>query len=323
MPSSFSGPSSSLIPPCRVGRHLMYEKFCTAYDAFISHHDYQNKVLREIEPYIDHNTVVIDCGCGSGRITRLLQNKVKRIMAFDASCSMVEYMANQNYENTYCSVARLGEEFQLHKQSPETFSVMSDPFCMLSKYSRTKRSLPSFPFYKWTSPVGPIENSVPTSHSQHQPKNRLLIPKVSLAPNSSGREILKADKENYVVIAAWSLSYVKQDNWGDAMWPTYVSNVIASWEKTFSPNYIIIFETLGTGNTQAKRKGDILYHEPGFRLNLLRTDYAFSSVLEAKKFLTFFFGQVSAGSFISKLREENNQFILSEVTGSYIKNCRA
>jgi len=122
-----------------------------------------------------------------------------------------------------------------------------------------------------------------------------------------------------IVVAGWALSYVKQDNWGDPKWPTYVSDVIRAWERDFRPRAIVIFETLGTGVTAPTRKGDILDHEGAFQACTLRTDYLFRDETEAMEHLTFFFGAKSARRFLTvgSVLEERG-ILIPEVTAMYM-----
>jgi ubiquinone/menaquinone biosynthesis C-methylase UbiE len=69
----------------------VYSHYADQYEALIAREDYQGNILRTLEqivPSLDQR-VVLDLGAGTGRLTRLLAPRVKRVRAFDESDEML------------------------------------------------------------------------------------------------------------------------------------------------------------------------------------------------------------------------------------------
>ena len=306
--------SDIYVPPFHVGRHLIYHKFVSAYAKLMSYHDFESNIYRSLLPYVKQNTTLIDCGCGTGRIAKLFYHKARKIFAYDASSSMINYLTSQKYPNLRAEVACLGNEKPItetkndssirnHSSFPQSSTNFSLP--------KINLNLPDFSF-KGNNlyPKCGVHQKCPIEGG-----NRTFPATISFNP-------LKSSSEKFVIVAAWSLSYVKQDNWGDPKWKKYISRVIKAWERNFDPEYIIIFETLGTGTKVPTRKGDILAHEPEFRSVSIRTDFLFPNFEEAKKFLVFFFGEKATTKFLNKafLLNKSKNVCVPEVTGMYVKD---
>ena len=97
-------------PKNKVGHKEIYKRHPDAYDAFMSMHDYLNNVERVLLPLLKPSTVLIDAGCGSGRIAKLAAPHVAKVYAFDSSPAMVGYLDAMRIPNVTCAVAPLGEE---------------------------------------------------------------------------------------------------------------------------------------------------------------------------------------------------------------------
>lgn len=66
------------------------------YDLLVSKEDYQNELIEAINSIVSlEGKNVIELGAGTGRVTRLLSNKVNKIDAFEVNESMVK-VANKN-----------------------------------------------------------------------------------------------------------------------------------------------------------------------------------------------------------------------------------
>ena len=68
----------------KTERYKIYQTKCSEYDLLVSREDYKNnilKIIQEIKPL--NNSIVIDSGCGSGRLTYIAEPYSKYIYAFD------------------------------------------------------------------------------------------------------------------------------------------------------------------------------------------------------------------------------------------------
>ncbi|KNH07338.1 methyltransferase domain containing protein [Perkinsela sp. CCAP 1560/4] len=98
------------LPRGKIGHKEIYKRFPDRYDAFMSAHDYGEKVKSVILPMLKQSNIVIDAGCGTGRISRLVAPLVQRVYAFDQSPAMVTYLASCRLPNTVCATCALGDE---------------------------------------------------------------------------------------------------------------------------------------------------------------------------------------------------------------------
>ncbi len=99
-----------------------------------------------------------------------------------------------------------------------------------------------------------------------------------------------------LLVSGWSICYVASSNQPDH--EENLRAVIREIERVLRPGgTAIIFETLGTGNTQPQPPDSLtgyytaLEEEYGFHHRWLRTDYAFPSPEKARDLSAFFFGQ--------------------------------
>jgi ubiquinone/menaquinone biosynthesis C-methylase UbiE len=98
-----------------------------------------------------------------------------------------------------------------------------------------------------------------------------------------------------LIVSGWSICYVastNRENHREAL-----SSVVGEMERILRPGgRAIIFETLGTGNTEPRPPDALvpyytaLESEYGFRHRWIRTDYRFASREEARDLSEFFFG---------------------------------
>lgn len=101
-----------------------------------------------------------------------------------------------------------------------------------------------------------------------------------------------------VVLAGWTLSYVKAEVWSSLTWDVEVKRVLADLRALLRPHgSLVILETLGTGNEEPNRRNLFyaLLEEAGFHFQWFRTDYRFVDWDEAIALTRFFFGNKVAG----------------------------
>jgi len=77
--------------PLKRGHKEVWKKHAVLYDLLVSRHD-NPTILAEIQTAapLRNNMVVLEVGCGSGRLSRLLAPHVGRVEGFDSSEHMVE-----------------------------------------------------------------------------------------------------------------------------------------------------------------------------------------------------------------------------------------
>ena len=109
----------STFPKNKVGHCEIYKRLPHHYEAFMAMHDSLQNVEKVILPLLKPSTIVIDAGCGSGRITNIVAPHVRRVYAFDSSPAMVEHLEKAGFDNVKCSVAPLGAENIPDFQLPE------------------------------------------------------------------------------------------------------------------------------------------------------------------------------------------------------------
>lgn len=74
----------------------IYAQHAQEYDALVSREDYENHLIELISRHVQmYDTVVVESGAGTGRLTRLLSDHVEHIHAFDASAHMLEVAAQR------------------------------------------------------------------------------------------------------------------------------------------------------------------------------------------------------------------------------------
>jgi ubiquinone/menaquinone biosynthesis C-methylase UbiE len=108
--------------------------------------------------------------------------------------------------------------------------------------------------------------------------------------------------------------------WNPKSWRAELDKALAEMKRVLKPgSYIILFESLGTGN-ESPIKLDHLKNfypwldEAGFQKKWIRTDYQFESLAEAEYLSRFFFGD-ELGDKVKR----NNWVILPECTGVWWK----
>ena len=128
------------------------------------------------------------------------------------------------------------------------------------------------------------------------------------------RQLPVADLSADLVVSGWSLSYL-------AVWnPESARSELKKWMDEMnrvlrSNSYIVLFESLGTGNEspiQLEHLKDFYpwLDEVGFQHKWIRTDYKFDSLEEAEYLSRFFFGDE-----LGDKVKQNKWVILPECTG--------
>ncbi|MGA7193696.1 MAG: class I SAM-dependent methyltransferase [Anaerolineales bacterium] len=117
-----------------------------------------------------------------------------------------------------------------------------------------------------------------------------------------------------LIVSGWSVSYVA--TWNPLRWREEANAWFDEARRVLRPNgYIILFESLGTGNESPQRLPHLenFYHwldEVVFKNKWIRTDYQFESPKEASNIAGFFFGDEMKQQIINK-----QLTILPECTG--------
>ena len=98
-----------------------------------------------------------------------------------------------------------------------------------------------------------------------------------------------------MVMAGWTICYIGSSNVED--WQFNVQTVIQEMKRVLRPGGIImILETLGTGTETPtppsflEKYYRFLENQYGFTMEVIRTDYRFTSIEEAEELTRFFFG---------------------------------
>ena len=126
------------------------------------------------------------------------------------------------------------------------------------------------------------------------------------------------DQSADAVVSGWSVAYLVV--WHPETWRTELEVWMNEMQRVLKPGgYIILFESLGTGNEtpiQLEHLRDYYpwLDEAGFQSKWIRTDYQFESVDEAADLAGFFFGAEMA----DRVRERGSA-ILPECTGVWWK----
>lgn len=117
-----------------------------------------------------------------------------------------------------------------------------------------------------------------------------------------------------LIVSGWSVSYVAV--WSPLRWREEADAWLAEARRVLRPGaYIILFESLGTGNESPQRLAHLenfygWLDEVGFKNKWIRTDYKFESPETAGEVAGFFFG----GEMKEKILRERTT-ILPEYTG--------
>jgi len=145
-------------------------------------------------------------------------------------------------------------------------------------------------------------------------KFRQLAPNHALAAVSDHRYLPAKSASADVLLSGWSVSYLAV--WNSTYWQNELDNWLQEARRVVRPGgYIILFESLGTGNEvpQGLAHLENVYGWLGknhFQSKWIRTDYQFESQEEATRLAGFFFGAELAE------RVEREQLsILPECTG--------
>jgi ubiquinone/menaquinone biosynthesis C-methylase UbiE len=122
-----------------------------------------------------------------------------------------------------------------------------------------------------------------------------------------------------VALSGWSVWYVVLENPGS--WQAELARALGEMHRVVrSGGKVVLLESLGTGHEQPEPPAELLpyfaYLEAqGFRRDWIRTDYRFSSRVEAESSARFFFGE----EMLPKIREDEQGVILPECTGLWWK----
>ncbi|MEW6404770.1 MAG: class I SAM-dependent methyltransferase [Chloroflexota bacterium] len=121
-----------------------------------------------------------------------------------------------------------------------------------------------------------------------------------------------------LAVSGWSVSYLAV--WNPDSWRAELEKWLGEMKRVLNGGgYIVLFESLGTGNEAPVMLGHLKdfypwLDEAGFKQKWIRTDYQFESLDEAEYLSRFFFGDELG----DKVRE-NNWVILPECTGVWWK----
>ncbi len=117
-----------------------------------------------------------------------------------------------------------------------------------------------------------------------------------------------------LLVSGWSVSYVTV--WYPDRWRTEAEDWLAEARRVLRiGGYIILFESLGTGNERPQRLPHLKnfygwLDERGFRNKWIRTDYRFESPESAAEIAGFFFGEE-----MNRKIKQGGLTILPECTG--------
>jgi len=112
------------------------------------------------------------------------------------------------------------------------------------------------------------------------------------------RSVPLADDSVDLVVSGWSVSYLAV--WNPDSWRAELEKWLDEMKRILRPNsYIVLFESLGTGNESPIRLPHLENYYPwldqtGFQNKWIRTDYQFESLDEAIELAGFFFGEEMA-----------------------------
>ena len=132
------------------------------------------------------------------------------------------------------------------------------------------------------------------------------------------RQLPVDDQSADLVVSGWSVAYLAV--WNPDSWQAELDKWLGEMKRVLRPNsYIVLFESLGTGNESPIKLEHLKDYYPwleenGFQNKWIRTDYKFDSLDEAEFLSRFFFGDELG----NKVRQ-NNWVILPECTGVWWK----
>lgn len=135
------------------------------------------------------------------------------------------------------------------------------------------------------------------------------------------RQLPVEDQSADLVVSGWSVAYLAE--WNPDTARTELEKWLGEMNRVLRPNgYIVLFESLGTGNESPIRLDHLKDYYPwldesGFQHKWIRTDYKFESIHEAVELSRFFFGD-ELGENVKK----NNWVILPECTGVWWKKIK-
>jgi ubiquinone/menaquinone biosynthesis C-methylase UbiE len=87
------------------GYRDIYESKADAYDELVSHEDHEGNLARVLAELAPGDALsVVEAGAGTGRLTRLLAPRAKRIQAFDGSAAMIAIARRHLADQTHVSL---------------------------------------------------------------------------------------------------------------------------------------------------------------------------------------------------------------------------
>jgi len=128
------------------------------------------------------------------------------------------------------------------------------------------------------------------------------------------RQLPVEDGSADLVVSGWSVAYLAV--WNPETWRDELEKWLGEMKRVLRRgSYIILFESLGTGNESPIELEHLKEYYPwldeaGFQKKWIRTDYKFESIEEAEELSRFFFGD-DLGDKV----KANNWAILPECTG--------
>ncbi len=128
------------------------------------------------------------------------------------------------------------------------------------------------------------------------------------------RQLPVEDGSADLVVSGWSVAYLAV--WNPESWRDELEKWLGEMKRVLRRgSYIILFESLGTGNESPIELEHLKEYYPwldeaGFQKKWIRTDYKFESIEEAEELSRFFFGN-DLGDKV----KANNWAILPECTG--------
>ncbi|MBL8061953.1 MAG: methyltransferase domain-containing protein [Anaerolineales bacterium] len=132
------------------------------------------------------------------------------------------------------------------------------------------------------------------------------------------RKLPVADQSADLAVSGWSVSYLAV--WNPDTWREELESWLGEMKRVLRPNsFIVLFESLGTGNESPVRLEHLKdfypwLDESGFQNKWIRTDYKFASLAEAEELSRFFFGDELGNKVM-----QNKWIILPECTGVWWK----
>ena len=132
------------------------------------------------------------------------------------------------------------------------------------------------------------------------------------------RQLPVEDHSVDLVVSGWSVAYLHV--WYPETWRDELEKWLGEMKRVLRrDSYIVLFESLGTGNESPIRLEHLKEYYPwldevGFQNKWIRTDYKFESVQESAGLSRFFFGDELADKV-----KANNWIVLPECTGVWWK----